>query len=440
MAAAMHHGDAVKFQILQRNCFHPSMSFNRDKKLFGTAFVASLVWLAFQCALAQSYTIVDLGRPGNSGSYSDPHGINQSAGVIGEWEATNLIFPQAFLYSQGTNTSLGTVSAIAYGINNSNHIVGESGAVNYQAFLYANGVITDLGTIAGTYSVAWAINNSDQVVGESTTSNLPNPPIHAVWYHSGAKTDLGTLTNGDYSSAFGINDSNIIVGEASVTNAGGSVTYAFIFSSNNVMSSMPTLGGSYGSARAINNSGQIVGESAVASGDTHAFLYSGGSMTDLGTFGGSYSTASAINSAGQVVGYATTSGGDARAFLFKGTDLFDLNNLISPSSVCTNLISADGINDRGQITGSGFTASGAYHAFLLTPSVTLTAPTMLTNGPFKLTVQGVPGQQFILQATTNLTANWTPLSTNTAATGTLTCTDAAAANFQCRFYRARLLP
>jgi probable HAF family extracellular repeat protein len=413
------------------------MLFNRDKKLFGTAFVASLVWLAFQCALAQSYTIVDLGTPGNSGSYSDPHGINQSAAVVGEWEATNSIFPQAFFCSQGTNTSLGTVSAIAYGINNSNHIVGESGAVNYQAFLYANGVITDLGTIVGTYSVAWAINNSDQVVGESTTSNLPNSPIHAVWYHSGAKTDLGTLTNGDYSSAFGINDSNVIVGESSVLSGD---TYAFICTNNGGMVSLGTLGGNYSSARAINNSGQIVGESWTTSGDTHAFLYSGGSMTDLGTFDGNYSTANAINSAGQVVGYATTAGGDARAFLFEGTDLLDLNNLISPSSVCTNLISADGINDRGQITGSGFTASGAYHAFLLTPSVTLTAPTMPTNGQFKLTVQGMPGQQFILQATTNLTANWTPLSTNTAATGTLTCTDAAAANFQCRFYRAQLLP
>jgi hypothetical protein len=47
------------------------MLFNRDKKLFGTAFVASLVWLAFQCALAQSYTVVDLGTPGNSGSYTN---------------------------------------------------------------------------------------------------------------------------------------------------------------------------------------------------------------------------------------------------------------------------------------------------------------------------------------------------------------------------------
>jgi probable HAF family extracellular repeat protein len=407
---------------------------------FSSVAFLNLIFLGLftlQLTRAQSYVVIDLGTPGNSGSYSDPHGINQSGSVTGEWGGA--FIQNAFLYQNGTNINI-ALNAVAYALNNSNVVVGEDGVSNTRAFLYTNGMVTNLGELGGTYSIAWAINNPGLVVGESTVSALPNSEVHALWWHGGSKTDLGVLPGGDYSSARGINDSNVIVGESSVISGNVTNIYAFSYT-NGVMKNLGTLpGGTYSSARAINNSGQIVGESAVANGDTHAFLYTVGSMTDLGTFGGNYSTASAINSAGQVVGYAMTAGGDARAFLFKGTNLLDLNNLISPSSVCTNLISADGINDRGQITGSGFTTNGAYHAFLLTPSVTLTAPSVLTNGQFKLTVQGMPGQQFILQATTNLTANWTPLSTNTAANGTLICTDAAAANFHYRFYRARLLP
>ena len=39
----------------------------------------------------------------------------------------------------------------------------------------------------------------------------------------------------------------------------------------------------YSQAWGINNSGQVAGWSTTASGDIHAFLYSGASMTDLGT-------------------------------------------------------------------------------------------------------------------------------------------------------------
>jgi len=405
---------------------------------FSSAAFLSLFFLGLftgQLARTQGYTVIDLGTPGNSGSYSDPHGINQSGGVVGEW-ATSIGSSQAFFYSQGTNTSLSAVAAIAHGINNSNHIVGESGVAATHAFFYTNGTMNDLGTIAGTYSVAWAINNSDQVVGESTTSNLPNPPVHAVWYHGGVKTDLGTLTNGTYSSAFGINDSNVIVGESSVLSGD---TYAFICTNSGAMASLGTLGGNYSSARAINNSGQVVGESFAASGETHAFLYSGGVMTDVGTFGGNYSTATAINSTGQVVGYALTGTGDAHAFLFKANTLIDLNNLISSSSVCTNLISADGINDAGQITGSGYTTNGIYHAFLLTPAVTLTASPGLTNGKFMLTVQGAPGQHFAIQASTNF-VNWTSLNTNTLVSASTNWLDADVPTNNYRFYRAVMLP
>jgi hypothetical protein len=46
----------------------------------------------------------------------------------------------------------------------------------------------------------------------------------------------------------------------------------------------------------------------------------------------------------------------------------------------------------------------------------------------------VPGQTYVLQASTNLT-DWTPLSTNLATTNQVNLFDPAASNFPLRFYR-----
>jgi probable HAF family extracellular repeat protein len=94
-------------------------------------------------------------------------------------------------------------------------------------------------------------------------------------------TDLGTLPGGASSQAYGINASGQVVGQAA--NASGN-THAFLYSGG-VMSDLGTLGGPYSYARGINDSGQIVGWSylTTAFSPQHAFLYtSGGSMTDLG--------------------------------------------------------------------------------------------------------------------------------------------------------------
>jgi probable HAF family extracellular repeat protein len=399
----------------------------------------------FQAGFAQTYRIVDLGTPGNTGSYSDPHGINASGSVAGEWEATNSNFQSAFFYFLGTNLDLGGAGgtyAIAHAINDSNLIVGESG-IGFtgftHAFIYSNGVSSDLGTYGGNYSIAWAINKAGQAVGESTDSAQFNAEDQAIWWHDGVKTLLGTLTNGDYSSAHGINDSNVIVGESSAISGGVTNTYAFVYSSG-VMSSLGSFpSGNYSSASCINNSGQIAGEAGQSNGDVHAFvIVTNGVMSDLGTFGGNYSTAAAINNSGVVVGYSLTASGEAHAFLCKGSTLLDLNNFIG-STVCTNLISADGINDSGQITGSGYTPAGDYHAFLLTPAITLSAPTLLANGQFSVTASGAPGERFVFQGTTDF-STWTSISTNTFSGSTFVCTDNPTSTNHYRFYRAMLLP
>lgn len=61
----------------------------------------------------------------------------------------------------------------------------------------------------------------------------------------------------------------------------------------------------------------------------------------------------------------------------------------------------------------------------------------LDNGAFKLTLNVPQGSNIVLQATSDM-VNWTPLSTNTATSSSMTFTDAAAATISCRFYRAKI--
>lgn len=396
---------------------------------------------------AQSYSVTDLGTPdgftNTAGANSVAHAINGAGAVAGEW-GPNANSERAFLYWGNTNTDLGMLPGAlyeaAYSVNASNVVVGMAENINgyFYAYAYTNGTLVNLSVLGPsgyTYSLARAINDKGRIVGESYTSSALNAEIHAVIFLGNqTATDLGTLTNGTYSAAYGINNSNVIVGESTVSSGD---TYAFVYS-NGTMTAVGSLGGNYSAAFAINNSGQIAGEANTAGGQTHAFLFKNGAMTDLGTLGGTNSSAGAINAAGQVVGYATTAAGDSHAFLYTGSTMLDLNNLIS-SAVCTNLTSADGINDAGQIAATGYTPTGDRRAFLLTPALNLASPVILPNQQFQLTIQGVPGQKFILSGSTNV-LSWIPLWTNTLIAPATNWMDPEATPLPDRFYRAQEIP
>jgi probable HAF family extracellular repeat protein len=341
-------------------------------------------------ALAQNYTLTDLGSSTNY--YSEAHGLNGLGHVGGEYESTNSLYVRGFYYDGAAMIDVGSLSgqhyAVAYGINDTDEVVGESdNGSNTHAFLNTNGIMTDLGILGGHanmggYSSARAINRLQQAVGESSVSFDKISTIHAVLFEQGTVTDLGAL-GGDYSAAFAINNSGMIAGESDVVEAGVTNVHAFVYSGG-IMGDLGTLGGNYSSAKGINDSGVIVGEAeALIAGVTylHAFTYNGNSLNDLGTLGGSTSSASAINSSGAVVGYATDINEVANAFLFDGSSMINLTTLIPPGSAFTNLASADAINDAGQIAGSGYLADGEYHAYLLTPPA-LQLSVLITNpGP-----------------------------------------------------------
>ena len=174
--------------------------------------------------------------------------------------------------------------------------------------------------------------------------------------------DLGTL-GGPVSIAYGINDVGQIVG-TSATASGTS--HAFLWS-NGTMTDLGSLGSTGPSdGRGINNHGQVVGGTVAAnSSQYHAFLWDNGNMSDLGTLPGyNYSIALGINDAGQVVGYSFTAPTQAgpmtsRAFLWDNGNMSDLGTL--PQA---NDSEAFGLNDFGAVVGDSGNDSFDGHGVL----------------------------------------------------------------------------
>ena len=251
---------------------------------------------------------------------------------------------------------LGGATSAAYGINNNGQVVGyfRNASGDRHAFLYSGGIMSDLGTLpGGTFSYAYGINDSGQVVGYSHYSYYtPGGPASGVpaCRQRGDHDELGHRHR----------ERELRLRHQRQRSGGG------ILRKHRRRQCLPLQRGDTHNARAtpvgarndcaegINNNGQVVGYFRNASGDRHAFLYSGEIMTDLGTLGGTTSHAHGINNSGQVVGSAYTASVWLRAFLHSGGIMTDLGTLGGTSSA------AYGINNNGQVVGSPDPASGAY--------------------------------------------------------------------------------
>ena len=341
--------------------------------------IALIAWSG--CALAQTYSVIELGSFGGSsgGEAALAFGVNDAGQVVG-YSFTTTGHSHAFLYSNSVMQDLGTLGgaiASAFGINASGQVTGSSttAAGETHAFLYSNGVMQDLNMLGGPYSSGVAINSSGQVTGimELTGSGGPN---NAFLYSNGTAQSLGTFPGGSTSYGIGINDSGQVTGWSGTTSA---FNHAFIYN-NGAMFDIGTLGGQGSDGQGINILGQVVGYSDTGTaGVQHAYLYANGLMSDLGTLGGNYSDSTGINDAGQIVGVSLNAGGAQHAFLQYNGSMFDLNTLIDPNSPLRPYVvlsQATGISNAGFIAAIGTDSRypGLYEAFLLT--VESNAPTV----------------------------------------------------------------
>ena len=119
---------------------------------------------------------------------------------------------------------------------------------------------------------------------------------------------------------------------------------------------------------------------------------------------------------------------------FNGTNLACATNL---SLSLTNVQAASaGAYDVVVSNAAGLAASAPASLSVSLPDVRFLSATMLANGQVQLLFSAVPGQDYVIQASTNLT-DWAPISMLTASNGPLPFVDVEATNFARRFYRAR---
>jgi probable HAF family extracellular repeat protein len=141
--------------------------------------------------------------------------------ILGTKPAESQQAPAQPLYTVHELGTLGGSWSAAYGINDTDEVVGGTGTVGdaeERAYLYRDGQMSDLGTLGGSYSVGLGINNADEVVGYFDTGG--DAGDHAFLYSDGVMRDLNSLIPEDsnlvLSSATAINDSGHIVGIGSV--------------------------------------------------------------------------------------------------------------------------------------------------------------------------------------------------------------------------------
>jgi len=229
-----------------------------------------------------------------------------------------------------------------------------------------------------------ALNNQGTLIGgadtplENPNSNCYNPfNISSLCYidqafvwRNGQLTNLGALPGGNNSFPYYLSDNGLIAGGSEIgTNdpvSGLPESHAVLWS-NGTINDLGTLGGTLSLAVGVNDAGQVVGGSLDANGDNRAFLWQSGVMQDLGTLGGANAFAAYVNNNGQIAGVADTSytadpntGSPPQdPFLWQHGHMTDLGNFGGGT------VAIYGLNNRGEVTGSMTLAGDVIdHAFL----------------------------------------------------------------------------
>jgi probable HAF family extracellular repeat protein len=266
----------------------------------------------------------------------------------------------------------------------------------------------DLGTLGGPQSSMFGgsrtVNSHSAVAfGGDTSDSDPNYPNynpllgqdkfiqHAIQWHKGVKTDLGTLPGGWSSFSGWITDNGFNSGIAETGSldpvTGWPATHAVVWEKGKIVDVGTLPGGYEAGATAVDKTGQVVGFASNTITDQYSFFGWGtqaraffwtaaGGMQDMGDLGGPDAAAWVMNESGQAAGQSyidskpnltNTMCGNriptVDAFLWqKSTGMVGLPRLRG-TGTCS---AANGINSKGQVAGYSYLDAIHYHPVLWT--------------------------------------------------------------------------
>jgi probable HAF family extracellular repeat protein len=292
---------------------------------------------------------------------SSAYGVNNSNVIVGPIGMGNRDSAYSYDFRNRVFTDLsppGTTISWAQAINESGEIAGGGISDRYRAFYWVNGVATDLTPSESYGANAIDINEKGQSVGYS--KNLVTRQMQGIlWERDGTYKYLipGQYTN---TLAQAINDNGQIVGTGEASRNSGlfwensSASPKEIPAPSNWREVVPL---------SINDSGTVVGYGRGYYFWGRAFLYSNNEFIDLhdsslweNTFG--YD----INEKGQVLIEAIGYDGSEHILLWENGIFKDI------TPINYRIFSLSEINDLGHVVGSGgYIGSGKTYAFLATP-------------------------------------------------------------------------
>jgi len=302
------------------------------------AVIAVCLFASQASAAPLSYNVTNLGTlpSGISSAATAINGNGDVAGCVTYSDNST----QAFIWTAANGMqAVGGPSSRAFGINNSDNVVGQTGG---QAFRWdpVNGTVLLDPTHGGT---ANAILNSGTVIGSRNFSGSRT----IIWSSTNA---ISTPFPASNLSGSAINNLNQFAGEG--------IDETFGYYNNGISNTLTVIGVL---PDAMNDSRIAAGSFAAVA----AFCDIDTSTTTIiGTLGtDTTSNALGINNAGTIVGVSNGTG----AFIYDPTNgLQNLTSELAPAYSGWSILSANAINDNGQIAATGI-FDGQQDAVLLTP-------------------------------------------------------------------------
>ena len=281
-------------------------------------------------------------------------------------DSNNNYFPWFLPSGSSTATVLPTLNsgdmAYAYGLNNSQQIVGLSGANSSagQAVIW-----TQTGGTWGVAALPSLLGTASTGAGSSQASAVSSNGIVTGWSNAlvtdNQVQDAVTWTN---------NSSGWVANDLSLSSRSQYTNPAAAFAATAVNSAGIAVGWAY-----------LGGTEPTGTAPLNAVEYSGGQTILLGGLGASYpanghipqDAATGINRSGVVVGYALTSAGGQDAFVYGlgGNDTMQDMNTAFAAYVPAgwSLAAATAIDNNGDIVGYGSNGSAGTQGFVLAPAL-----------------------------------------------------------------------